>query len=306
MSEADTMDNQQASGLRSLIDSRVINHERLPMLEVVCERMVRTFSTSMRNLISDGIEVTLQDMQSVRFDSYMSALLDPTMIAVFKVPAWRDYGLVIVDQDLIYAIVDALLGGRRGSTADRINGRKFTAIETNLVSKMVELMLNDLSAAFQPIAPVSMEMERVETSPRFAAIAGPTNICTTAKFNIDMDGRGGAFTILLPSALLEPIRGKLTQRFMGEKLGGDTTWQDHMESEIRQTELEMSAILGEIELGLGSVRNLQVGQTLTLDTSPDTPIDVQCGGVSLGRAHMGRERHHIAISMIDGIERGQN
>ncbi|WP_234041637.1 flagellar motor switch protein FliM [Erythrobacter aureus] len=300
------MDKQQASGLRSLIDSRVINHERLPMLEVVCERMVRTFSTSMRNLISDGIEVTLQDMQSVRFDSYMSGLLDPSMIAVFKVPAWRDYGLVVVDQNLIYAIVDALLGGRRGGASNRIEARKFTPIETNLVSKMVELMLNDLSAAFQPIAPVSIEMERVETSPRFAAIAGPTNICTTAKFNIDMDGRGGAFTVLLPSALLEPIRGKLTQRFMGEKLGGDTTWQDHMESEIRQTELELSAILGEIELGLGSVRNLQVGQTLTLDTSPDTPIDVQCGGVSLGRAHMGRERHHIAISMIDGIERGQN
>ncbi len=299
------MHEEAGSGVRALIDSRVINHERLPMLEVVCERMVRTFSTSMRSLISDGIEVALEDMDSVRFDGYMSSLVQPTMIAVFKVPAWRDYGLVIVDKNLIYAVVDALLGGRRGSPFSPAEGRNFTSIETGLISKMVELMLRDLSAAFQPIAPVEIEMERIETSPRFAAIAGPTNIATTATFSIDMEGRGGNFTLLLPSALLEPIRGKLTQRFMGEKLGGDTTWQDHMESEIRQTELELTAILGELELGLGSVRNLEVGQTLTFDTSPDTPIDVQCAGVSIGRAHMGRERHHIAISMIDAIERGQ-
>lgn len=305
MSAAETLDKPVEAGLRALVDTKVINHERLPMLEVVCERMVRTFSTSMRNLTSDGIEVSLENMSSVRFDNYMSRLTSPTMVAVFKVPEWRDYGLVILDQSLIYAVVDALLGGRRGNPASRGEARSFTTIETNLVSKMVELMLRDLSAAFQPIAPVEIEMERIETSPRFAAIAGPTNICTTATFSVDMEGRGGNFTLLLPSALLEPIRAKLTQRFMGEKLGGDTTWKDHMDSELRQTKVEISAILGEAKLGLGAVRNFQVGQTIEFDTSPDTPVDVQCEGVSLGHAYMGHDRHHLAIRMIDKIQRGQ-
>ncbi|NWP10165.1 flagellar motor switch protein FliM, partial [Escherichia coli] len=32
------------SGLRAVIESKVISHERLPMLEVVCDRVVRSFA----------------------------------------------------------------------------------------------------------------------------------------------------------------------------------------------------------------------------------------------------------------------
>ena len=127
----------EKSGLRALIESRVVNHERLPMLEVVCERMVRTFATSMRNLTSDAIEVSLEQMESVRFGDFMSRVSLPAMLAVFKVPTWRDYGLVIVESNLIYAVVDALLGGRRGTSAMRIEGRPYTTIEMGLTQRMI-------------------------------------------------------------------------------------------------------------------------------------------------------------------------
>ncbi|MBR0550923.1 flagellar motor switch protein FliM [Stakelama marina] len=295
----------EKSGLRAVIESRVVSHERLPMLEVVCERMVRSFATSMRNLTSDAIEVSLDEIVPVRFGDFMSRVSLPAMIAVFKVPTWQDYGLVTVESNLIYAVVDALLGGKRGSAPQKIEGRAFTTIETSLVSRMIELALREFSAAFEPIAPVTMELERIETSPRFAAIAGPTNIASAATFAVDMDGRGGRFTILLPSATLEPVRGKLTQRFMGEKLGGDTTWKDHMEAEIRQTEIEISTLLGERELRLADVRALEVGQTLAFDVAPDNPVEVQCGGVPLARAQIGRRRNHIAISMVTEIGQEQ-
>lgn len=295
----------EKSGLRAVVESRLVSHERLPMLEVVCERMVRSFATSMRNLTSDAIEVSLNEIVPVRFGDFMSRVSLPAMIAVFKVPQWQDYGLITVESNLIYAVVDALLGGKRGGAPQKIEGRAFTTIETSLISRMIELVLREFSTAFAPIAPVAMELERIETSPRFAAIAGPTNIASAATFLVDMDGRGGRFTILLPSATLEPVRGKLTQRFMGEKLGGDTTWRDHMEAEIRQTEVEVSTILGEREMRLGEVRSLEVGQTLALDVAGDSPVEVHCGGVVLGRAQIGRRRNNIAISMVTDIGQEQ-
>lgn len=291
----------QKSGLRAVIESRVISHERLPMLEVVCERMVRSFSTSMRNLTSDAIEVTLEEISTVRFGDFMSRVALPAMISVFKVDPWGDYGLVTVESNLIYATVDALLGGRKGAAPQKIEGRAFTPIETTLVSRMIELVLREFSAAFEPIAAVRMELERIETSPRFAAIAGPSNIASAATFCIDIDGRRGHFTILMPSATLEPVRGKLTQRFMGEKLGGDTTWQDHMESEIRQTEIEIATVLGERDFSLADVEALQVGQTLAFDASPDDALQLRCGDIPLARAQIGRRRHRIAISLVTEI-----
>jgi flagellar motor switch protein FliM len=210
-----------------------------------------------------------------------------------------------VEPGLIYAVVDALLGGRKGGGAPLvIDGRGFTSIETGLVSRMLELALVDMSAGLEPITPATMKLERLETSPRFAAIAGPTNICTVATFRVDMEGRGGKFSVLLPYATIEPVRHKLGQRFMGEKLGRDNIWEAHMASEVRKTEVSIEVVLGEKVLPLQEVRTLTVGQTIPLHSGPDDPLELQCGGVTLGRAQIGQRCNNIAIRLLADIAKG--
>lgn len=288
-------------GLKAVIESNVISHERLPLLEVVYDRMVRTFATSMRNLTSDAIDVSLEESSSIRFGDFMGRVMLPAMIGVFRVEEWQNYGLIAVESSLIYAVVDALLGGRRGAAPLVIDGRGFTSIETGLVSRMLSLALSDMSAALAPITPNTMKLERIETSPRFAAIAAPTNICAVATFRVDMEGRGGKFSVLLPYATIEPVRHQLGQRFMGDKGAGDNVWEAHMASEIRNTDVAVEVVLGEQPLTLNEVRNFAVGQTIALHRGPDDPLDLKCGGVSVGRAHLGQRRNNIAIRLLSDI-----
>jgi flagellar motor switch protein FliM len=300
-----TAPSRQKSGLRAVIESDVISHERLPMLEVVCERMVRSFATSMRNLTSDAIDVSLEEVTSIRFGEFMNRVAVPAMIGVFRVREWENYGIVTVEPSMIYAVVDALLGGRKGGVPQRIEGRAFTTIEIKLVSRMVQLALDDLAAAFEAIEPIGIELERIETSPRFAAIAGPSNIAAVATFSVDMDGRGGRFSVLLPYATIEPVRGRLLQRFMGEKLGRDRMWEAHMANELWNTAVTMDVVLGERKMRLQDVRNLAIGQTIRLNRGPDDTLEVHCGGVALGRAHIGQRRNNIAVRMVTDIA-GEN
>lgn len=301
---SDSGQTTQKRGLKAVIESEVISHERLPMLEVVCERMVRTFATSMRNLTSDAIDVHLEEVTSTRFGEFMNRVALPAMLGVFQVHEWENYGVVVVDSGLIYAVVDALLGGRKGNVVQRVEGRAFTTIETALVSKMIRLALSDFAASFEAIEPVKMDLERVETSPRFAAIAGPSNIAAVATFHVDMEGRGGKFSIVLPYATIEPVRDKLLQRFMGEKLGRDRMWEAHMANELWQTEITMDVVLGERQMRLHDVTTLAVGQTIRLNRGPDDTLEVHCGGVPLGRAHIGQRRSNIAVRMVTDIAEG--
>src|SRR3546814_9501909 len=105
----------------------------------------------------------------------MNSMPLPAMLSVFKAEEWNNYGLMTVDSALIYSIVDVLLGGRRGTAAMRIEGRPYTTIERNLVERMVNVVLSDLSAAFDPLSPVTFRFDRLETNPRFATIARPAN-----------------------------------------------------------------------------------------------------------------------------------
>lgn len=294
----------QKTGLKAVIESNIISHERLPMLEVVCERMVRAFATSMRNLTSDAIDVSLEEIRPIRFGEFMNRVALPAMFGVFRVREWENYGVVTVESNLIYAVVDALLGGRKGNGPMRIEGRAFTSIETMLVSKVVQLALDDLATAFEAIEPVHMEVERIETSPRFAAIAGPTNIAAVATFRVDMEGRGGKFDVLLPYATIEPVRAKLLQRFMGEKLGRDRIWEAHMAAELYNTGVSVDVVLGERKMRVEDVMNLKVGQTIPLNRGPDDPLEVHCGGVPLGHAQIGQRCNNIAIRMVTDITKG--
>jgi flagellar motor switch protein FliM len=291
------------SGIRAIIDSAMVSYERLPMLEIVFDRLIRLMTTSLRNFTSDNVEVSLDRITSVRFGEYLNSIPLPAVLAVFKAEEWENFGLFTVDSSLIYAMIDVLLGGRRGQTATRVDGRPYTTIETNLVKRMMEVVLADAEQAFGPISPVRFRIERLETNPRFAAISRPTNAAILVRLRIDMEDRGGAIEILLPYATIEPIRETLLQAFMGDKFGRDPIWEGHLATEIWQADVEVEAVLYEDMLPLKRIMGLEVGDTLMLDLKPDAFVKIRCGEAVLTEGRMGRMGEHVAVRVAKPLRR---
>src|SRR6516164_3596184 len=102
---------QDKSGVRAIINSALVSYERLPMLEIVFDRLVRLMTTSLRNFTSDNVEVTLDRITSVRFGDYLNSIPLPAILAVFKAEEWDNFGLFTVESSLIYSMIDVLLGG---------------------------------------------------------------------------------------------------------------------------------------------------------------------------------------------------
>jgi flagellar motor switch protein FliM len=286
---------QELSGVMALINSGMVNYERLPMLDIVFDRLVRLMSTSLRNLTSDNVEVSLDQVSTVRFGDYMNSIPLPAMLSVFKAEEWDNNGLMVVDSALIYSIVDVLLGGRKGTPAIRVEGRPYTTIETKLVERMVQVTLADLSAAYDPLAPVSFTLDRMETNPRFATITQPGNACVLARLRVDMGDRGGRIEVLIPYATLEPIRELLLQMFMGEKFGRDSIWETHLTQELLKTDIQLQAILGEVAVSLQDLLNWKVGTQVFLNTRIEDELELRCGNFSLFRGPVGQKQGNIAV-----------
>ena len=301
--DGSSADEGDQSGISAILNSALVSYERLPMLEVVFDRLVRMMSTSMRNFTSDNVEVSLDSITSARFGDYLNSIPLPAMLTVFKAEEWDNFGLMTVDSALIYSIVDVLLGGRRGTAAMRIEGRPYTTIERNLVERMLHVVLADLSAAFDPLSPVTFRFERLETNPRFATIARPGNAAIVAKLRVDMEDRGGRIELLLPYATLEPVRELLLQMFMGEKFGRDSIWEGHLTAELWQTEVEIKGVLDELELTLGEVMNWKEGSRLELSCTPSSKVELRCGDVRMFRGQMGRRNNNISLRITDRLIR---
>jgi flagellar motor switch protein FliM/flagellar basal body-associated protein FliL len=234
----------------------------------------------LRNFTSDNVEVSLDRITSVRFGDYLNSIPLPAILAVFKAEEWDNFGLFTVDSSLIYSMIDVLLGGRRGQTAIRVEGRPYTTIETGLVKRMIEV------CSPTPSRPSSryrrcFNIDRLETNPRFAAISRPANAAILVRLRIDMEDRGGAIEMLLPYATIEPIRDVLLQMFMGEKFGRDPIWEGHLATEIGQAEVEVDAVLYEAE----------------------ALVKVRCGSIGLTEGRMGRVGERISVRVANPLRR---
>lgn len=298
-------EDSEQTGLHLLVNSNEVTYERLPMLEVVFDRLERIMTTSIRNFTSENVDINLENITAQRFGDYLNAVPLPAMIAVFRAVQWDNYGLITIDSSMIYAIVDVLLGGRRGTAPMRIEGRPYTTIETTLVERLVRLILGDLQSAFQPIAPVEFQFDRIETNPRFAAIARPGNACVVFKMRIELEDRGGTVEFLLPYATLEPARDVLLQMFLGEKFGRDSIWESHLSEEIKNTEITLEVVLDETVMPFGETLRFQVGTVLPLNARPDSPLIVRCGNVPLLRGRVGRVRSRLAIAIEERLTAGE-
>ncbi len=291
----------ERGGIYAILDRSMMAYERLPMLEVVFDRLVRVLSSSLRNFTSDNVDVSIDSMVSMRFEDYLNSIPLPSLLVVFRAVEWENFGIVTIDSAQIYSTVDILLGGRRTAKPPRAEGRPYTTIEQDIVKKMAEIVLTDLSAAFDPLSPAAFLFDRVESNPRFVQIARPNSAVLLIKLRVTMEERGGMIEIMLPHAALEPIRDLLLHMFTGEKFGQDSVWERHLGREVGQTAIELEAVLDERKISLGEVVSLKIGSTILLDVTPEDPIQLKCGGVALASAQVGRVGDRIAVAFNDDI-----
>jgi flagellar motor switch protein FliM len=295
----DEESDEPESGLHALVNSSLVSYERLPMLEVVFDRLVRSLSTSLRGLTSDNVEVSLENIRSVRYGDYLNSIPLPAMISVFRAEEWDAQGILTVDSALIYSVVDVLLGGRKAMTSMRAEGRPYTTIERNLVTRMVNVVLSDMSDAFAPLSPIQFRAKSLETNPRFAAIVRPSNAAVLIELRVEMEERGGRIEIVIPYGTLEPIRELLLQMFLGEKFGRDQIWETHLAHELRSTSVKVEAVLDEVVMPLSEVLGWKPGSQITLNATPESPVHINSSGVPLFEGQMGRKNDRVAIRVED-------
>lgn len=299
----DKENEKKGSKLRNLADilySGKIHSERLPILDVVFDRLVRLLTTTLRNFTSDNVDIRCSRVTSIRFSDYLNSIPLPSLIGVFKAKQWDTPALITIDSQLVYSIVDVLLGGRKSAqTNNRIEGRAYTTLERNLVERLVEVILSDFTEAFSPICDVDFQYERLETNPRFAAIVHEKNVTMKIVFKIEMEDRGGHFDIVIPYSSIEPIRDLLLQNFMGEKFGCDQIWEDHLADRIQEADIKLEAALPTEEFSLGEVLNWKIGSQIVFSSTMQSQIHLSSQNYQLLLGKLGQKNGHVAVKVND-------
>ncbi len=272
----DDKSEEDSSGVRSynLATQERIVRGRMPTLEIINERFARLIRIELFNFLRRTVEVSVGPVRVSKYSDFIRNLVVPTNLNLVHMQPFRGTALMVFDPTLVFLIVDNLFGGD-GRFHTRIEGRDFTATEQRIIQRVLNIVFDTYSKAWEPVHKVQFEFIRSEMNTQFANIATPNEVVVAITFNIEMGAVSGEMHFCFPYSMIEPIRDVLSSPLQGEVLGADKRWVRLMTQQIQAAEVEMVADLAKTNTQLGQILNMKVGDVipLSLDETVQAKID---------------------------------
>ncbi len=273
---------------------------RMPTFDVINERLSREIRASMSSLLQTNVDVTANPLDTLKFTEFVRSLPVPTSLHVFRMEPLRGHGLVVLESQLVYNLIDTFFGGE-GLGKARVEGREFTAIEEVMIRKVVVACLKDIEKAWLPIEPVKTSLIRSEMNPQFAAIVLPTDLVIVTRFEIELEQAAGNLVLCLPYSMIEPLRAKLASGFQAETEEIDVAWRKRLQEIILESTIQLRVQLGTTEISGERLIYLQPGDVIQLDNDAKDMLTGFVDGLPKVRGYAGVQRGFQAFRVEEKL-----
>lgn len=238
--------------------------DRAPALDSISDRMVSLLKATGRRFFRVSPEVVAYPVRSVRWGAYARALPAPTSLNVLEVRPARLKGVATLSTDFVFMLVDVFFGGdgRSRRPAEMI---EFTPIEQRLTRKFIEALTADLKQAWKPFLDLDFSLLKTETNPVFAGIAANSEMVSLARFAFLIGETEHAFDVILPAAIIEPLRSLNEATRSESPANSPETWRNRLRQDVEGARVSMRAILSATEISLRDIALARPGDVIHTD-----------------------------------------
>lgn len=296
-------DNDRGVVVYDLTSQDRIIRGRMPQLDVIYERFMRSFRVSLSSALRRIATLNHASTDFLKFGEFINTLPMPTCMSVLRFNGLRGSALFVIESKLAYALVDSFFGGS-DRPYTKIDGKEFTPIELSIVRKVVELAIQDLENAWSSVAKIDCSFVRTEINPQFVGIVPPTDVVIASTFDVELESANGTITLVVPYSTIEPIKQKLSSGFQVESDQTDKKlWASTFKQHLVDMEVDMLVHLGETQVTLKDLMGLKVGDVIPLDQDVSGEFDLQIESVKKFKGYYGISHGNVALQLTRKIEK---
>lgn len=276
--------------------------ERLPMLDIIGERLADSISVIMPELTGVICEASLNQLDYLPMAQATESLNLPAMLGI--VAAQNLDGEILIAMDATFALtaMELMLGGSAKGEMVR-QSEEFTAIERGFGHRLGDVLATELQRGLAMVGDVDLELDRVETDPDSASVTQPANLCVRMRLTVVLGGRTGSIDVVIPYDALEPIRPKLGKIHFGEPSEDGNPWKEQLSGQIERSTVELEAVLTSVEIPIQTVMNWKPGDTINLWIDEEHEANVVCAETNMFKAVMGKRNNgNTAVRITEQIE----
>jgi flagellar motor switch protein FliM len=266
-------------------------------LEALHEAFARSFGAALSAQLRATVEVKLASVLQPTSSEFFSSLENPTSLNILRAAPLDGNLVVEFHPSILFPLIDRLLGG--GKESGPVVRRPLTEIEQRLASRIMALLLQELQRAWEPVTPLTLSVERVESNPQLLQITPPADAVIVLAFEAAMGEARGPIKLCIPLTALECVLAKLlgTGGAKPNQSGATAHTRAIIGRQLDGSLVDIVVTVAETRLSAADLLGLGVGDIITTDKDIHAPLDVAVQGLikfqATGGAHQGSKAIRI-------------
>ncbi|MFI3114666.1 MAG: flagellar motor switch protein FliM [Clostridia bacterium] len=284
---------------------RKFTKDQLNSLNTLYENYARILAVYLTGVLSDVCTVEVDGMEEQRYYEFNNSIPDSTLVALItfepEIKECAPSTLILqIPTSYGYLLIDRLLGGLGPAiTPDR----EYTEIELTLLSVVINNMVSYIEESWSNFFPLKVTLQSVETNGRLLQAYSQQDIVVITSLEIKDIHHTGIINICMPATNLDDVISSFGARYTQAVRLADSQREqmrhDLIMGHIRQSDLQVEAILDECPMNLNDLIYLQIGDVITLNTKMYNDIDVKVAGIPWCTARIGEFEENKAIKIVD-------
>jgi flagellar motor switch protein FliM len=327
---AKMLDNAQVKPTKSKKDTPIrpynfwspdrFSQEQMRAFSLMHETLAERLSTSLPPFLRANLKPRLIHTEQGRFHDLMRDLprvvhteqgrLNDLMgdvgpgelFHLISLPPLPGQMVVTISPKINYIILEQRLGSHSESVHEQGD---LTEIDINILSGMAEHILSDIQAAWSNVVPVEPRLEESTTNFHWIQMSmGNERVILTA-IELRLEHITGTMNLYLPFSMVKPIAHLLKPQTMLSKKKDRRPQSDEKINPVErlnQMILDVSVNLGDADLTMGELANLQPGDLITLNSSPKQELPVKIVDRTRFHARAGRVGRRVIAQILNKVD----
>src|SRR5579875_1228790 len=283
------------------------SNNQLQTLRTLHENFTRLLNNSLSVYLRTRVEATIVSIEQISFGDFIASIGIPSILSIFSMDPLPGSGITQVDLNLVFSIIDRLLGGP-GWFPQKL--RDLTDIERTLMQRFMARMLNSYRESWNYLLTLSLKIEALDSNPQFIPRIIPLDqIVAYVSCELKVGDMTGVMNYCLPYLVMQSIGPQLSDFQWSPSVvaGRGMTEEDihQLARNVERAEVECKVELGQTIVSLRDLMSLSPGDLVLFDKETTTPLVAKINDIEKFQVFAGTHKDRLTVQ-VDSIIENEN
>ena len=279
------------------------SNNQLQTLRTLHDNFTRLLNNALSLYLRTRVDATIVSIEQINYGDFVASIGEPAILSIYSMDPLPGSGIVQLDLNLGFSIIDRLLGGPGWFPAKL---RDLTDIERTLMQRFMARMLNSYRESWNYLLTLSLKIEALDSNPQFIPRIIPLDqIVAYVTCELKIGDKTGTMNFCLPYLVLQSIGPQLTDfQWSPSVVSGRGMTEDDIAQLVRnveRAEVEFEVELGRTIVSLRDLIALQVGDIVLFDKLTSLPLTARVNDHEKFKVYAGTNRDKLTVQIADII-----